>query len=46
MDIERLKASVISTVDAHHDLLSELSLKINSNPELGFKEVKAAACIT
>ncbi len=33
-------------MDAQHHLLSELSLKIHSNPELGFKEVKAAAWIT
>ena len=46
MDIENLKASVISTIDAHRHRLSELSLKIHANPELGFQEVKAAAWLT
>jgi len=46
LDIENLKASVIGTIDAHRHLLSELSLKIHSNPELGFQEVKAAAWLT
>ena len=46
MDIENLKASVIGTIDGHRHLLSELSLKIHSNPELGFQEVKAAAWLT
>ena len=46
MDIKNLKASVIGTIDTHRNLLSELSLKIHSNPELGFKEFKAAAWLT
>ncbi len=46
LDIKNLKASVRDTVDAHCHLLSELSLKIHSNPELGFQEVKAAAWLT
>jgi len=46
VDIERLKASVTGEIDAHRRQLSELSLKIHSNPELGFQEVKAAAWLT
>jgi len=46
VDIEKLKASVVGEIDAHRHLLSELSLKIHSSPELGFKEVKAAAWLT
>ena len=46
MDIEKLKASVIGEIDSCHRQLSELSLKIHSNPELGFQEVKAAAWLT
>ena len=45
-DIEELKAQVSSEIDAHRHQLSELSLKIHSNPELGFQEVKAAAWLT
>ena len=44
--IEKLKASVIGEMDARRHQLSELSLKIHSNPELGFQEVKAAAWLT
>jgi len=43
LDTENLRASIIGTIDSHSQLLSELSLKIHSNPELGFQEVKAAA---
>ncbi len=43
MHMEKLKASVVGEVDAHCHQLSDLSLKIHSNPELGFHEVKAAA---
>jgi len=46
LDAETLKSSVIKEVDANHSQLSELSLKIHSNPELGFQEVKAAAWLT
>jgi len=46
LDIENLKASVIGIIDAHRHLLSELSLKIHSNPELGFQEAKASAWLT
>ena len=46
MDTERLKASVIEEIDARCHQLSELSLKIHSNPEPGFQEVKAARWLT
>ncbi len=46
MDKENLKAAVTGTVDAHRHLLSELSSKIHSDPELGFKEVRATAWLT
>ena len=46
MNIERLKASIIEEIDARCHQLSELSLKIHSNPELGFQEVKAARWLT
>jgi len=43
---ESLKASVIGEIDARRHQLSELSLKIHANPELGFQEVKAATWLT
>lgn len=43
MGTAELKASVIAKVEAQRQQLRNLSLKIHSNPELGFKEVKAAA---
>jgi len=46
LDTQELKASVIGEIDARRHQLSELSLKIHSNPELGFQEVKAAAWLT
>jgi len=46
LSIEKLKASVTGEVDAQRQQLSELSLKIHDNPELGFHEVKAAAWLT
>lgn len=46
LDTETLKTSVIKEVDANRSQLKELSLKIHSNPELGFQEVKAAAWLT
>ena len=46
LDIEKLKAQVIGEIDARHHQLSELSLKIHSNPELAFQEVKAATWLT
>jgi amidohydrolase len=46
LDLEKSKASVISEVDAQYHQLTELSLKIHSNPELGFQETKAAGWLT
>jgi amidohydrolase len=46
MDIGELKASVRGEIDTRRQQLSELSLKIHSNPELGFQEVKAAVWLT
>jgi len=46
LDIEKLKDPVISEIDARRHQLSELSLKIHSNPELGFQEVRAASWLT
>ena len=46
VDVEELKASVIGEVEAHCDQLNELSLRIHSNPELGFQEIKAASWLT
>ena len=43
MDYQELKASVISEVDARRDELIDLSLRIHSNPELGFQETKASS---
>ncbi|MFC1977029.1 M20 family metallopeptidase [Chloroflexota bacterium] len=45
-EIEKLKASVTEAVEAHRNQISELSLKIHSNPELGLQEVKAAGWLT
>jgi len=38
MDIEQVKAKVCHEVEARRRQLDELSLKIHSNPELGFKD--------
>ena len=46
LDIEKLKEMVIGEVDAHQSELIELSLMIHQNPEVAFKEVKAAAWLT
>ncbi|MFC2045243.1 M20 family metallopeptidase [Chloroflexota bacterium] len=46
MDIEELKALVIGEVASHHQQLSELSLKIHSNPETSSQETKAATWLT
>ena len=46
LNIEKLKASVTGEIDAQRHQLSELSLKIHANPELGFHEVKATAWLT
>jgi len=41
-----LKASVIREIDTRRHQLSELCLKIHSNPELGFHEIKASGWLT
>ena len=46
MDLEKLKALVISEVDAQRHQLIKLSLKIHSHPELGFQETKASSWLT
>jgi amidohydrolase len=46
LDIKELKASVIGEVESHRHQLRDLSLKIHSTPELGFKEVKAAGWLS
>ncbi len=46
LDIEELKNSVIDQIDNHRQQLSELALRIHSNPELGFHEVKASTWLT
>jgi amidohydrolase len=46
VDIEKLKAQVSREVDSHRHQLNELSLKIHSNPELGFQETKAVGWLT
>ncbi len=45
-EIENLKTLVTSEIDARRHQLSELSLNIHANPELGFQEVKAAGWLT
>ncbi|MFC2014690.1 M20 family metallopeptidase [Chloroflexota bacterium] len=42
METRELKKSILSEIDACRNQLAELSLKIHSNPELAFQEVKAA----
>ncbi|MEE8414238.1 MAG: M20 family metallopeptidase [Dehalococcoidales bacterium] len=46
METEKLKNSITSEINAARSQLAELSLKIHSNPELGFHEVKAADWLT
>jgi len=46
LNLEGLKSSAIGEIDARHHQLSELSLKIHANPELGFHETKAASWLT
>ncbi len=43
---ERLKAQVCAEIEKQRDRLIRLSLKIHSNPELGFKEKKASEWLT
>ncbi|MBA7566400.1 p-aminobenzoyl-glutamate hydrolase subunit B [subsurface metagenome] len=46
LNIEKLRDAVTGEIDAQRHQLSELSLKIHANPELGFHEVKATAWLT
>ena len=46
MNLEGLKSSAIGEIDARRRQLSELSLRIHANPELGFHETKAASWLT
>ncbi|MFC2020177.1 M20 family metallopeptidase [Chloroflexota bacterium] len=46
METKKLKDSIINEVEACRSQLGELSMKIHSNPEPGFKEVKAAGWLT
>ena len=46
LDIEELKNSVIDQIDTRRQQLSELALRIHSNPEPGFHEVKASTWLT
>ncbi|MFC1918230.1 M20 family metallopeptidase [Chloroflexota bacterium] len=46
MKKEKLKASVITAVDAHQEKLAELSAEIHGNPETGFQEIKASGWLT
>jgi amidohydrolase len=45
-DLAELKASVTASVEAQSRQLRDLSLKIHSHPELGFREVKAAGWLS
>lgn len=44
--MDKVKESVITGINTRRQQLNELSLQIHSNPELGFKEVNAAAWLT
>jgi len=46
LDIERLKLEAKQSVESHKQQLVQLSFDIHDNPELGFKEEKAAAWLT
>ncbi len=46
LDTKKLKNTVVAEVEARQKQLRDLSLKIHSHPELGFKEVKAAAWLS
>jgi amidohydrolase len=45
MVMDKLKKAIISSVERQRDELIELSLAIHSNPELGFKEIKASGLL-
>jgi amidohydrolase len=44
--MQDLKTAVVEGIDARYQELKELSLKIHSNPELGFEEFKAVGWLT
>jgi amidohydrolase len=46
LETEKLKLEVRQSVESHKQQLIELSLSIHDNPELGFKEEKAATWLT
>ena len=46
METDELKATVAGEIDSRSQELSELSLKIHSNPELAFQEFQASAWLT
>jgi amidohydrolase len=46
LDIKKLKDSATEEIEARRQQLRDLSLKIHSSPELGFKEVKAAGWLS
>jgi amidohydrolase len=46
LDIEELKAKVRDSIETQREQLIQLSLNIHDNPELGFKEEKAATWLT
>ena len=46
METKKLKASITKELESNRKQLSKLSLKIHDNPELGFREVKAAGWLT
>ncbi len=46
LELEKLKELVTQEIDAHRQELVDLSLRIHSNPELGFEEKKAVAWLT
>lgn len=46
METRKLKESIIKAIEADRQRLSELSLRIHDNPEIGFQETKAAGWLS
>jgi len=46
LDLEEIKVQVKGEVDTQRHQLIELSLRIHSNPEIGFQETKASSWLT
>ena len=46
MTVEKLKEEVCATIESMKDELLKVSRTIHANPELAFKETKAAALLT